>query len=213
MKRNIKNTIKRLLDTKKMTRHRAVPNDFGKYPTIHSKQRRSYVYTDAFGCPHSLRPITDMFGNPILVPKTDEYGSPMTDRPWSTKISSIHTGRKQNSQMRRFKRRCGIQVTPSATNNKPPTAAPQTDRFGNPFMITEGLIKSSTITPGSTNTTNLDQGTKSQTKAVVITKTYVYIAVGTVTFLLVTVAVLLLIVWVMKRKNQRRVENAEICET
>ena len=212
MKRNIKNTIRRLLNTKKMTRHRAVPNDSGKYPTIHSKQHRSYVYTDAFGCP-TPAPKTDMFGNPILVPKTDEYGSPMTDRPWSTKINSIRTDRKQNSQMRRFKNRCGIQVTPSATNNKSPTAAPKTDEFGKPFMITEGLIKSSPITPGSTNTTNLDHGKKSQTKAVVITKTYLYIAVGTVTFLLTTAAVLLLIVCVMKRINQRRVENAEICET
>ena len=203
----MKNVIKRLLDTKKITRHWAVPND----PTIHSKQRRSYVHvsTDEVGCP--IFSVTDMHGNPILVPKTDSYGKPITDGP--TEIGSIRTGRKQNSQMRRFKNRCGIQVTPSATNNKSPTAAPQTDRFGKPFMITEGLIKSSPIGPGSTNTTNLDQGTKSQTKAVVITKTYLYIAVGTVTFLLITAAVLLLIVWTVKRKNQRRVENAEICET
>ena len=216
MKRNIKNTIKRLLDTKKMTRHRAVPNDFGKYPTIHSKQRQSYVYTDVFGCPHILRPKTDSYGIPFLDPKTETYTRSMAGG--TTKTASIHKGRKpkQNSQLWRFTNRCGVQVssiTPSTTSHTSPTPVPKTNRFGKPVMITEGLIKSSTITPGSTNTTNLDQGTKSQTNAVVINKTYLYIAVGTVTVLLVTAAVLLLIVWAMKRKNQQRVENAEICET
>ena len=212
MKRNIKNIIKRLLDTKKTTRHRVVPNDFGKYPTIHSKQRRSYVYTDAFGCPHLLRPATDMFGIPILHPRTETYGRSMADG--ATKTASIQP--KRNSRVWRFTNRCGVQVssiTPSTTSYTSPTPVPKTDKFGKPVMITEGLIKSSTITPGSTNTTNLHQGTKSQTKAVVITKTYLYVAVGAVTFLLITAAVLLLFVWVMKRKNQRRVENAEICET
>ena len=132
----------------------------------------------------------------------------------ASKTASIHKGRtsKQNSRMRRFTNRCVIQVPP-ATNEKTPTPSPVTDTYGNPFMITEGVIKSSPISPGLTNTTNLQQRTKSQTKAVVITKTYVYMAVGTVTFLLVTAAVLLLIVWAMKRKNQQRVESADKCET
>ena len=168
--------------------HRPVPNEFAKSPIIHSRQRQSYVYTDAYGNPLQLKPRTDEAHYPIMLPKTDEYGRPYSDG--TIKITSI---------------------TPSATSHTSPTPVPETDTFGNPIMITEGVIKSSPIGPGSTNTTNLHQRTKSQTKAVVINKTYLYIAVGTVTFLLITAAVLLLFVWVMKRKNQRRVGSTEIC--
>ena len=132
-----------------MTR-RVVPKDLGKYPLFHSKQRQLHADTDTLGR-QIPKHTTDIysFGNPIMVPKTSEYGKPMTDSP--AVIVSV--------------------TSPSKTNHSSPSR--KTDS----------------------------------------SKSNIYIAVGTVTFLLITVAVLLLIVWAMKRKNQQRVENAEICET
>ena len=132
-----------------MTR-RVVPKDFGNYPLFHSKQRQLHADTDTFGR-QSPKHTTDIYdsGNPIMVPKTDSYGKPMTDS--HAGIVSV--------------------TTPSKTNHNSPSR--KTDS----------------------------------------SKSNIYIAVGTVTFLVITAAVLLLIVWVMKRKNQRRVENADICET
>ena len=84
-----------------------------------------------------------------------------------------------------------------------PILVPKTDAYGRPF--TDGTTKISSITTSSKPNQN------SPYRKTDSSKTYVYIAVGAVTFLMVTAAVLL--VWVMKRKHQRRVENAEICET
>ena len=127
-----------------------VPNNFGKYPLIHLKQRQLHADTDTFGR-QSPKHTTDIygFGNPIIIPKTDSYGKPMTDSP--AVIVSVRT-------------------TTSKTNHNSPSR--KTDS----------------------------------------SKSNIYIAVGAVTFLLITAAVLLLIAWAMKRKNQRRVESAEICE-
>lgn len=145
-------------------------------------------FTDRFGCP-TPQPTTDTHGIFVLIPKTDSYGLPQTDRIGGTIIVPYQRRtRKIHSRRLRSPIRCG---------NPPATLATSPTSHSPPSTVVTEIA------------THLQQSRRLQPQALIDTMTYVYIGAGLATLLLVTVALICLVMWAQKRKTRQRVNNTD----
>lgn len=145
-------------------------------------------FTDRFGCP-TPQPTTDTHGIFVLIPKTDSYGLPQTDRIGGTIIVPYQRRtRKIHSRRLRSPIRCG---------NPPATLATSPTSHSPPSTVVTEIA------------THLQQSRRLQPQALIDTMTYVYIGAGLATLLLVTGALICLVMWAQKRKTRQRVNNTD----
>lgn len=180
----------------------AGPAKISKNVVFHLKERQSF--TDRFGCPTpqpqmipppqtqntpTPKPQTDMIGNPILIPKTDEYGLPFTDSKRVSILKSFRWRRtKRRSRRLRSPIRCGYPLASLATSS---------------------TIHQSSLTVVTAIASNSQQSRSTQPQALIDTMTYVYIGAGLATLLLIIGALIFLILWAQKRKTRHRVNNTD----